>query len=59
MRTDTVTHNPTVKHTALFDPYLLRLVHSYRPICECGFKGALTSDERAAKGAAARHGRGL
>ena len=56
---DLVTHAPSVKHVSRNDPYLLRVVNSYLPTCPCGWKSRVTADERAAKGAAARHGRGL
>ena len=54
-----VTHTPIVKHIARRDPFLGSLVNSYLPTCLCGWKSRVTADERAAKGAAARHGRGL
>lgn len=54
----TTTHTATVHHSQHVDPHLLRLVHGYRPVCTCGFRGRVTGDERAAMGEVARHGRG-
>ena len=53
--TDTACH-ATVKHTARRDPWLGRLIHEYRAVCACGFRGRAT-DEPRARIEAARHGR--
>lgn len=59
MTTPTTTCNASVKHAQHVDPHLLRLVHGYRAVCTCDFRGRTTGSEPAARGEAFRHGRAL